>query len=137
MQLENTVWIKTHLHKDGTAQWDGVDGDQQAVKAKLNELCALGYHPVIDHEMSHPKPQFYTLLRAEDGLYKKPHVNRENALQHVKYQMGENAGRGFYGWYDDWGRSMSIIDIETACSETLQELDRAMVDNTGLHLHSN
>jgi hypothetical protein len=51
--------------------------------------------------------------------------------------MGENAGRGFYGWYDDWGRSMSIIDIETACSETLQELDRAMVDNTGLHLHSN
>ena len=44
-------WIKTHLHKDGTTQWDGVI-DKAAMNEKLASLKALGYKPTVDHAMT-------------------------------------------------------------------------------------
>jgi len=44
-------WIKTHLHKDGTAQWDGVIG-QVALNEALASLKSLGYKPTVDHAMT-------------------------------------------------------------------------------------
>jgi hypothetical protein len=131
MNIENGIWIKTHLHKDGTAQWHGVQGDQQTVINKLNELRSSGYSPIIDHDLNDPKPKFYTILHAEDGNYVKPHSTYENARQHVKFQLGEQAGRGTFGWFDDWGRSMAIIDMEDPCPETLEEMDRCFIDTSG------
>lgn len=44
-------WIKTHLHKDGTPQWDGVVGKIE-LERKIKALKAWGYNPTIDHSMT-------------------------------------------------------------------------------------
>jgi hypothetical protein len=137
MKSSSIVWIKMCSLQDGAILWDGEDGDQQTVKDKLKALTALGYDPVIDHDMNDPEPQFYTLLMAEDGQYKKPHISFEKAMEHVEFQCGKNPGRGMFGWFDSFGRTMNIIDIHNAVPETLELLDRAMADTSGEFCHEN
>ncbi len=75
--------------------------------------------------------EIYTLLWAEDGSYKKAHKDREAALRHVRFQMGETPERDCCGEFiDQWGRSMILIDTATACPETLALLESAMEDES-------
>lgn len=49
--MQKRYWVKTNLHKDGTAQWDGVIG-KAAAKEKIAELKSQDYNPMIDHTMT-------------------------------------------------------------------------------------